>query len=107
MSELERWRQNKLDRQTARDIAELHRGEVTAKAQTEVRENLAAYEVGLRISNGHRLTRLAQNAATAQNMTSANDNSDLAVNHRILQRGFAVGASNLINDYMDRPRRCE
>lgn len=108
--ELARRREAKLDRETAAQVAQRRRGEAINRAEVEARENLAAYEVSLRMLNGHILTAQAQNHITGLHRTTSavcKDDPGLELARRDLESIFTFSAGQLVHGYMTRQRRCD
>jgi hypothetical protein len=109
MSELERYSGGgRLDRRSRKEITRAQRDEIVGRSQAEARENLAAYEADLRITNGEILTRRAQarlNNLDAHTELTAAGKPGLEMQHRQLQAAFVLAAGDIIYSYMTRPRR--
>jgi hypothetical protein len=107
--ELERFASSaSLDRKAQKEIAQKQRDEQIARAESELRENVAACESSLRLANGAHLTNQAQshiNSLDAHTERTTGDKPALEMQHRDLQTAYTLAAGQLIYGYMTRPRR--
>jgi hypothetical protein len=100
--------ENRLDRRARRETERLRRSENTYRAGLESVENVAAYEVSLRLLNGAQLVAQGQTHLTTISTYTdrvAKDKPGLEMQHRELADTYAIGASQLIYGYMNRRRR--
>lgn len=110
MSEIARRRDTRLERANYERLAEGRRADQLRRAWVEDQENLAAYEVGVRLANGYQLTAQAEqhmNALNRSTTQACRDNPGLEMAHRELEQMYVAAAQQLIFGYMSRPRKMD